>query len=69
MTSANPRARGAKSATAKANAKIDFQDFGYLRAAAVAPVLSLANPEANAKNNCLDVINLIDLSNTLDLSI
>lgn len=52
MTSANPKARRSKKTAANRNAKIDFQDFGYLRAAAVAPVLSLANPAANAKAIC-----------------
>lgn len=49
MTSANSKARGNKKATATRTQAVDFQEFGYLRTAAVAPVLSLANPAANAK--------------------
>lgn len=49
MTSINSKARGSKKAAATRAPAVNFQDFGYLRTAAVAPVLALANPAANAK--------------------
>ncbi len=49
MTRTNSKARSSKKAAATRAPAVNFQDFGYLRTAAVAPVLTLANPAANAK--------------------